>query len=96
MKIETNIFPIVINEVNKTSEIIMGKNYKKTFGQELAERQKENEEASERAKTASDNSIGSNTSSIAYSLLYTAQLSSIKKKSEDKLNINIRGDVYEK
>ena len=96
MKIESNIFPIVINEVNKTSEIIMEKNYKKTFGQELAERQKENEEASERAKTASDNSIGSNTSSIAYSLLYTAQLSSIKKKSEDKLNINIRGDVYEK
>lgn len=74
----------------------MGKNYKKSFGQELAERQKENEEASERAKTASDNSIVSNTSSIAYSLLYTAQLSSIKKKSEDKLNINIRGDVYEK
>lgn len=96
MKIESNIFPIVINDVNKTSEIIMGKKYKKSFGQELAERQKENEEAAERAKIASDNSIGNNTSSIAYSLLYTAQLSSIKKKSEDKLNINIRGDVYEK
>ena len=62
----------------------------------MDERQKEKEEASERAKTASDNFIESNTSSIAYSLLYIAQLSSIKKKSEDKLNINIRGDVYEK
>lgn len=97
MKIDSNIFPVVINEVEKTSEIIMGKSYKKSFGQELAERQKENEEAAakQKANAASENYANNANSSLA-SLAYQSKLASLQKKPEEKFNMKIRGGLYEK
>lgn len=94
MRIDSNIFPVIINEVEKTSEIIMGKSYKKSFGQELAERQKENEEA-ERAKANAASSENYANTALA-SLAYQSKLASLQKKPEEKLNIKIRGGLYEK
>lgn len=96
MKIDSNLFPVVINEVEKTSEIIMGKSYKKSFGQELAERQKENEEAAKQKANAASENYANNANSSLASLAYQSKLASLQKKPEEKLNVKIRGGLYEK
>lgn len=96
MKIYSNIFPVVIHEVEKTSEIFMGKsNRKKSFGQELAERQKENEEAERAKANAASSENYANNANLA-SLVYQSKLASLQKKPEEKLNIKARGGLYEK